>query len=269
MSGNYWGQKSFVLVTGASRGLGRAIAIEFSKKVAPGSVFLLVARSANALDETKAEVLKVSTGVEVVTEALDLGQPDASVYLNLIKRTATSNGRSVSDFDHAILVHNAGSLGNLSLRVSQFENADEIRDYFTFNLFSLILLNSQFLKVFDNAEKQRSVIQISSLGALQPFKTWGYYCAGKAARDMLMKSVASEDPSIQVLNYAPGPFDSAIYEEASQHTGDEETRKLFHESREGGKILTAEQTTRKLVRILGEGKYTKGEHIDYFDVPDE
>jgi len=269
MSQEFWNQKSFVLITGASRGLGRTIAVEFSQKVAPGSVFLLVARSADALEETKAAVNEVAPSVEVITSPLDLGSPDTATYLNLITSAVTANGRKASDFDHAILVHNAGSLGNLALKVSQIEDLKEVQDYYSFNLFSMILLNSQFLRVFDNPEKQRSVIQISSLGALQPFKTWGYYCAGKAARDMCMKSLAAEDPSINVLNYAPGPFESAIYDEASRTTGDEETRKLFNESRDQGKILTAEQTTKKLVRILGEKKYTKGEHIDFYDVADE
>lgn len=271
MSSNqeFWGQKSFVLITGASRGFGRTMAIEFSKKVAPGSVFLLVARTADALEETKRSVLEVSPNVEVVTKSVDLGKPDKAAYLDLIQSTVTANGRQPSDFDHAILVHNAGSLGNLSLRVSQFEDLQEIQDYYSFNLFSLILLNSQFLRVFNDAEKQRSVIQISSLGAIQPFKTWAYYCSGKAARDMLMKNLATEDPSINVLNYAPGPLDTEMVAEAAQNTGDAETRKFFIDGRSQKTLLTTEQTTKKLVKILGEKKHTKGEHVDYYDIPDD
>ena len=268
MTQEFWNQKSFVLITGASRGLGRTIAIEFSKKVAPGSVFLLVARTADALEETKAAVLAVSPSVEVITKSVDLTKPDRQAYLDLITSAVTANGRSASDFDHAVLVHNAGSLGNLALKVSQFEDEKEIESYYSFNLFSMIVLNTQFLRVFNDESKKRSVIQISSLGAVQPFKTWGYYCSGKAARDMIMRSLALEDPSINVLNYAPGPFESAIYEEATKNTGDEETRKIFNATRDEGKILTPEQTTKKLVRILGEKKYA-GEHIDFYDVPDE
>jgi sepiapterin reductase len=268
MAFQYWNKKSFVLVTGASRGLGRTIAIEFSKKVAPGSVFLLVARTADALEETKAAVLAESPSVEVITKPLDLGKPNKETYLELVTSAVTANGRSARDFEHAILVHNAGSLGNLALKVSQFEDIDEIESYYSFNVFSMIVLNTQFLRVFSDESQQRSVLQITSLGAVQPFKTWGYYCSGKAARDMLMRSLALEDPSINVLNYAPGPFESAIYEEATKNTGDEETRKLFNATRDEGKILTPEQTTRKLVKILGEKKYA-GDHIDFYDVPDE
>lgn len=52
------------------------------------------------------------------------------------------------------------------------------------------------------------VINISSLCAVQPFKSWGLYCAGKAGRDMLFKVLAAEEPNVTVLNYAPGPLDN-------------------------------------------------------------
>lgn len=54
------------------------------------------------------------------------------------------------------------------------------------------------------------IVNISSLCAVQPFKSWGLYCAGKAARDMLFKVLADEEPNILVLNYAPGPLDNEM-----------------------------------------------------------
>ena len=86
---------------------------------------------------------------------------------------------------------------------------------------------------------------------------------------MIIKSLAAEDPSISTLNYAPGPLETAMFKEASVNTGDDEVRQFFSESLKEGKTLTTEQTTRKLVRVLGEKKYTKGEHVDYYELPDE
>ena len=40
---------------------------------------------------------------------------------------------------------------------------------------------------------RKTIINISSLAALQPFVTWGNYCAGKAARDTLFKVLALEE----------------------------------------------------------------------------
>ena len=50
---------------------------------------------------------------------------------------------------------------------------------------------NQFIFHFPKVSK--TVINISSLAALQPFVTWGNYCAGKAARDALFKVLALEE----------------------------------------------------------------------------
>lgn len=51
---------------------------------------------------------------------------------------------------------------------------------------------------------RRTVVNISSLCALKPFPSWVLYCTGKAARDMMFRVLAEEEPDVRVLNYAPG-----------------------------------------------------------------
>jgi len=50
---------------------------------------------------------------------------------------------------------------------------------------------------------------------------------GKAARDMMFLTMALEQPHILVLNYAPGPIDTAMQLEARTKTGDPELRTMF------------------------------------------
>jgi len=50
---------------------------------------------------------------------------------------------------------------------------------------------------------------------------------GKAARDMMFLTMAAEQPQILVLNYAPGPVDTAMQVEARTKTGDPELRTMF------------------------------------------
>lgn len=59
--------KCFVIVTGASRGLGRAIATALTDKVTEGSKFLLLARSLNDLEETKT-ILTSNKNVQVIVK---------------------------------------------------------------------------------------------------------------------------------------------------------------------------------------------------------
>lgn len=69
----------------------------------------------------------------------------------------------------------------------------------------MLCLTSGTLSAFpDSPGLSKTVVNISSLCALQPFKGWALYCAGKAARDMLYQVLAAEEPSVRVLSYAPG-----------------------------------------------------------------
>jgi len=56
-----------------------------------------------------------------------------------------------------------------------------------------------------------------------------YVCGilGKAARDMMFWTMAREQPHILVLNYAPGPLDTAMQLKARTETGDPELRTVF------------------------------------------
>lgn len=82
---------------------------------------------------------------------------------------------------------------------------DEMNSYWALNLTSMLCLTSSILKAFpDSPGLSRTVVNISSLCALQPFKGWTLYCAGKAARNMMFQVLATEEPSVRVLSYAPG-----------------------------------------------------------------
>ncbi|CAL8079704.1 unnamed protein product [Orchesella dallaii] len=126
-------------------------------------------------------------------------------------------------------------------KVVEMEDLADLSSYFSLNVISMVILSSQFFKVFNDSSKQRSIVQITSLSGLQPFKTWGLYCTGKAARDMLMKVVALES-FIQVLNWAQGPVETEMFDNVCKHTGIPDLLKAFTECSDEGKVLTCEQT---------------------------
>lgn len=81
----------------------------------------------------------------------------------------------------------------------------EVDSYLSVNVSSSLCLTASVLQAFPQRPGQlRTVVNISSLCALQPFRSWVLYCTGKAARDMMFRVLAEEEPDVQVLNYAPG-----------------------------------------------------------------
>lgn len=106
-------KKSVVIVTGASRGLGRSFALEISKVVGEGSVFFLMARSMDGLEKTKELILQNQTEKvfeKIVCTSVDNSKPDESEFKKIFDDNFP--GSNVSDFEQAIIVHNAGSIGN-------------------------------------------------------------------------------------------------------------------------------------------------------------
>ncbi|XP_015123534.1 sepiapterin reductase [Diachasma alloeum] len=250
--------RTFLLITGASQGIGRQIAVTFSGLLEKGSKVLLLARSENGLRETADHV---SEQVSVALKSVDLSVATADQLSEIIK-----NSVDPSQFDRLVAVHNAGSIGDLSKFTTDMSDFDEWRKYYDLNVFSPAVLNSVVMKLFrDNEKVRKVVINITSLCGIQAIKSVGYYCSGKAAREMYFKVFAEEYPDVNVLNYSPGPVETDMLRAIAETAGDQETRKMMSDMRAGNKQLTTEQTVNRLVGVLRDQKYKSGAHVDYFD----
>lgn len=155
----FWGQKTFCLVTGASRGIGRAIAVEFARHVGDGSAFILVARSKLALEETMDMVkaaykerdkgkAQPSPPVSVAITQMDMEMPHKDLFYTTIQTAFGSLGRRAEEFDHMVIVHNAGSLGNTYRKVEEMDDVRELKSYFDTNVISMVVLNTLLFKMF-------------------------------------------------------------------------------------------------------------------------
>ena len=100
------GVRSFVMITGASRGFGRAVALELGKVVGAGSTLLLVSRSRTDLETTKEIVRDARPGLAVELESIDLATADKSAFDKVVRANYGS-----ADHEVAIVIHNAGTLG--------------------------------------------------------------------------------------------------------------------------------------------------------------
>lgn len=255
----------WVVVTGASKGFGAAICTGLAPLLPSGSRLLAMARSQQGLANTAASVKKANPNITFIPLVMDLATataPDFEAALDDHLGTGQSTPPG-----QALIIHNAGSLGTLKY-LQEMDDSTHLSSYFNLNISSVILLNAAFLRLTSSLPGKVTVkvINISSLCAVEPFKSWSLYCTAKAGRDMLFRVLAAEKPSIRVLNYAPGPLDTDMQVHARTETQDDDIRKAFSSMKEEGKLLSCEASVGKLLQLLEKDEYKSGAHVDFYDV---
>ncbi|CAI9741667.1 sepiapterin reductase-like [Octopus vulgaris] len=268
MSGNPPAKDTSVLcvLTGASRGLGQCLAVALSQTFKSNSVFILLARSMDDLEAVKEEMLQISnlSPDHILPFYFDQGQFSADVATKLFEDIRAQLNKLQQHFHKYLLIHNSGTLGDISKKSSQFGDFDEISSHFNVNVSGMIALNTKCLELFDDNSKC-IIVNISSLAAIQPVNSFSLYCTNKAARDMFFKVLAGEEKDLRILNYAPGPLDTDMQKNIRGNAVDDTIRQQFTELFNSSKLVTCEESVEKLIDLLEKDTYTSGDHIDYYD----
>lgn len=257
------GSRVCCVITGASRGFGRSVAVALARQFSDSEVegrFILLSRSEEGLEQTRNKIVEVCPAAEVHSVAVNLGE--------VITLEETINNalckEEPSQVTHAFLVNNAASLGDVSKRIQDLSGSAELlQGYFNLNVTSPMIIISKFRQRFKGVGC--TVVNVSSLLAVEPFAYFSLYCSGKAARDMMCRVLAKEEPNVRVLNYAPGPLQTDMYDQICSTVGDQEIAEIFKANKEQNKVLSTDESARKLISILKENTFSSGSHIDYFD----
>ncbi|XP_008581479.1 PREDICTED: sepiapterin reductase [Galeopterus variegatus] len=254
--------RAVCVLTGASRGFGRALAPLLARLLSPGSVLVLNARNDQALQQLEAELGAGRPGLHVMRVPADLGaEAGLQQLLGALRELPRPEG-----LQRLLLINNAGTLGDVSKGFVDLGDPAEVNNYWALNLTSMLCLTSSILKYFPSSPGlSRTVVNISSLCALQPFKGWALYCAGKAARDMMFQVLATEEPSVRVLSYAPGPLDTDMQQLAREASVDPDLRKSLQELKTKGKLVDCMASAQKLLSLLQKDMFKSGAHVDFFD----
>lgn len=188
-----------ILITGANRGIGAALARGCA---ALGARVILQGRDAAALDQVRDEI-QASGGQAAETLVLDLEQADAAAYAALAARLQQRHGRLDG------LVHNAGLLGP---RVLLEETpAPALAQVLQVNVQAGFALTQALLPLLKAAD-QASVIFTSSSVGRKGRAGWGAYSVSKFATEGLMQVWAEElaDAGIRVNSVNPGGTRTAM-----------------------------------------------------------
>ena len=172
MKGRFTGQHA--VVTGAGRGLGRAIAIGLASE---GASLTVCARTESELRRTVERIR--STGGQVESYSVDLADDRACQELIANVR---EHSRQID-----ILINNAGTL-----RLTPIENLSfqEWRETIDVNLNAPFLLIRGFLA--DMKERGGSIINVSSRAGVWGFKDESAYCTSKFGMEGLTRALAVE-----------------------------------------------------------------------------
>lgn len=253
------------IISGASRGIGRAIAIELAKKVGPASTFYLTARSMESLEET-AHVIKrdVDKKLDIRCVSIDMSDERSVSGFN---KSIFSNVGDISRFSHAVLVHNAGSIGIIDKKARELHDISAIQNYFFFNMTAPITLTSAFLQHLANnhSKLRKTVVQITSLSVTAPQKSMHLYCTGKAGREIFFRVMALEEPDVKILSYDPGLVNTDLYT-GLQSSTDTEMRMLAKNLSGQPFFLSPQQSAETLCNVLEEDKYESGSIVRAYEV---
>ena len=184
------------IITGASRGLGEAIARSLAKD---GWNLILTARSAAALEKVRIE-LSLQTSVIALP-----GSINDEAHLKEIARTAEQSG----GID--LLINNAGALGTSPLPNLLSYSIKALKDVFTTNVFSqlgVIQAVQPYLK------SSPMIINLTSDAAVEAYSGWGGYGASKAAFEQISAVLASENPDWKVFWVDPGDMRTQMHQDA-------------------------------------------------------
>jgi NAD(P)-dependent dehydrogenase (short-subunit alcohol dehydrogenase family) len=205
------------LITGASRGLGRALAAGLARE---GFDLIIDARDAAALDAAAGALRAVGGATPAGPAAQRPNGPAAPRPAN----TVTAIAGDVTDPAHRaallaaaqaagrldLLVNNAGTLGASPLPALADYPPDELRAAFEVNVIAPVALTQLLLPAL--RASGGAVLNITSDAAVEAYAGWGGYGAAKAALEQASNVLAAEEPALRVWWADPGDLRTDMHQ---------------------------------------------------------
>ncbi|XP_033762524.1 sepiapterin reductase-like [Pecten maximus] len=257
-------KKSFVVIAGASRGLGKSISAKLVEAFPRSSFFLFLARKKATLEAVASELMTSYPGVQIGSRTFDQGNLDQNIFDTLFVDVLKDYGLKVDDFEQSVIVHNCASVGDVSKYAWEMTEVTPVQKFFEINVTGMILLNSAFFKTFGQM-KSRLIVNITSDNAKIPYPSMSVYCASKAARDIFFRVLVVEDPSIRVLSYSPGPCDTELLASVRDSCSSQELAGELKGFYSEGKVLSCDTSAEKMLAFLKKNTFKNAEYVEYYD----
>ena len=186
-----------IIITGASRGLGKALAESCNEK---NTVLHLISRNIDI-----GTLFPSGAIAEVHTYQVDLSDTDYDVLMKDIL-SKIKNPSFLGFINNAGVLDPIGPLGKV--------DATALARIITVNCTAPLLMINAFMRMCEHLTCERRIINITSGAAKRPYYGWSGYCASKAALNMISQVASTEqrnqfgENGVKVMAIAPGILDT-------------------------------------------------------------
>ncbi len=184
------------LITGASRGLGLALARQLATA---GWTLIIDARGAQALAEVHSELARQTQVMAIPGDVTDPAHRQA-----LAQAAQEAGGLDA-------LVNNASILGPSPQPGLLAYPLDVLEQVYRTNVIAPLALIQQLHRLL---KPDARILNITSDAGVEPYEGWGGYGSSKAALEQLSAILAAENPSIRVYWIDPGDMRTQMHQEA-------------------------------------------------------
>jgi NAD(P)-dependent dehydrogenase (short-subunit alcohol dehydrogenase family) len=182
------------IVTGASRGLGLALARELAAR---GWRLVIDARGADALERARADLARRTTVAALAGDVTDPRHREALV---------AAAGDRID-----LLVNNASRLGPSPQPPLHAYPLDEFERVYATNVAAPLALAQLVLPRMDEGG---TILNITSDAAVEVYEGWGGYGSSKAALEQLTRILAVEQPQLRIHAVDPGDMNTQMHQQA-------------------------------------------------------
>jgi NAD(P)-dependent dehydrogenase (short-subunit alcohol dehydrogenase family) len=187
------------LITGASRGFGRALAEGLAER---GWALVLDARGRVELASVTNELAETTSVVSAVGDVADPAH----------RRELADRVARLGRLD--LLVNNASRLGPSPQPALRDYPLEELRRVYEVNVFAPLALCRALLPVLEAVPEGGTVVNLSSDAAVEAYPGWGGYGSAKAALDQWSAVLAAEHPGLRVYAFDPGDMRTDMHQQA-------------------------------------------------------
>ncbi|MDZ7653121.1 MAG: SDR family NAD(P)-dependent oxidoreductase [Burkholderiaceae bacterium] len=245
------------ILTGASRGLGRAMA---SQLLAADLLLLTIERTPDASLPREAR----AAGAQIEQWALDVAH-DLGVAARL---EAWLHQQAGQRFASVTLINNAGVIGTVG--PVDLAPADEIATVLRVGLEAPMNLTAAFLRATVDWPCERRILNISSGAGRSPIAGWAPYCAAKAGLDHFSRVTALDEArrpnGAKIVALAPGVIDTSMQSQlrAADAAGFPDKQR-FLDLHAQSQLASPDAAATKVLAYLARADYGKNPVADVRD----